>query len=284
MRFTPVLLASVLVAVGALGAQSVPKGVAFNASADHYSAVVNGYRVYVVQGDATVRSRDVGKPQPDGTGSIIYMDAELFAGLGAGNYDLFATAYGPGGESSSDRVPFNISTTSSGFPAPPSGPRPIYDDGPARSEVLVQTEDFMDGGQSMSYYDLTPGNDGGAFRNTDVDVESTSDAGGGYDIGWTGAGEWLAYRVNVPVAGTYALEVRVAALGSGGIFHIEVDGIDRTGPMYVPDTGGWQVWTTIRRDGVALAAGAQTWRLVIDTQDPDTGAAGNYNWIRAVPQ
>ena len=283
MRFTPVLLASVLVAVTALGAQSLPKGVAFNASTDHYTAVVDGYRVYVVQGDATVRSRDVGKPQPDAAGSITYMDSELFAGLGPGNYDLFTTAYGPGGESSSDRVPFNISATTSGFPAPPSGTRPIYD-GATPSDVLVQAEDFNDGGQGVSYYDLSSGNDGGAYRNTDVDVESSADAGGGYNVGWTGAGEWFTYTVNVPVAGTYALEARVAALGSGGIFHIEVDGVDRTGPMYVPDTGGWQVWTTIRHQGVALTAGVQTWRLVVDTQNPDTSAAGNYNWIRAVPQ
>ena len=284
MKFIPVLLASVLAAVTALGAQSAPRGVAFYASTDHYSAAVDGYRVYVVQVDATVRSRDVGKPQPDGGGSITYMDAELFAGLGPGNYDLFATAYGPGGESSSGRVPFSISATTSGFPAPPSGPRPIYDDGPARSEVLVQVEDFNNGGQGVSYYDLSAGNDGGAFRNSDVDVEASSDAGGGYNIGWTGAGEWLSYTVSVPVAGTYALETRVAALGSGGIFHIEIDGVDRTGPIYVPDTGGWQVWTTVRHPGVTLAAGVQTWRLVIDTQNPDTGAAGNYNWIRAVPQ
>jgi hypothetical protein len=29
---------------------------------------------------------------------------------------------------------------------------------------------------------------------------------------------------------------------SGRRFHMEIAGIDRTGPMKVPNTGGWQVW------------------------------------------
>jgi hypothetical protein len=48
--------------------------------------------------------------------------------------------------------------------------------------------------------------------------------------------------------------------------------------MTVPDTGGWQAWTTIRRSGVSLGAGIQIWRVVMDTNGV-TGAVGNINWI-----
>ena len=31
---------------------------------------------------------------------------------------------------------------------------------------------------------------------------------------------------------------------------VEVDGIDATGPITVPNTGGWQLRTTIRKPGI----------------------------------
>ena len=45
---------------------------------------------------------------------------------------------------------------------------------------------FDNGGQNVGYYDTTSGNAGGAYRTTDVDIESSSL--GGYDIGWIAAG------------------------------------------------------------------------------------------------
>ena len=69
--------------------------------------------------------------------------------------------------------------------------------------------------------------------------------------------DWLKYTVDVSAPGTYAVDVRVASAGAGGSFHIEVNGVDVTGPLVIPDTGSWQSWTTIRRSGVSLAAGPQ---------------------------
>ncbi|HWP99702.1 MAG TPA: carbohydrate-binding protein, partial [Vicinamibacterales bacterium] len=132
----------------------------------------------------------------------------------------------------------------------------------------VEAENFDHGGQGVAYYDHTAGNAGGAYRATDVDIAAAADTGGGYTLGWVGAGEWLAYTVNVSAAGTYDVEFRVASSGPGGTFHVEIGGVDRTGPIAVPDTGGWQTWRTIRKTGVSLAAGVQVWRLVMDTAGP----------------
>ncbi len=145
----------------------------------------------------------------------------------------------------------------------------------------VQAERFDEGSASVAYVDSTPGNSGGELRTTDVDIESSSDSGGGYNLGWVEAGEWLRYTVNVTTAGTYDLEVRVASPGSGGTFHLEVNGVDKTGPMTVPNTGGWQDWTTVRASGVTLASGTQVLRLAMDA-DGSTGGVGNFNWIRVV--
>ena len=145
----------------------------------------------------------------------------------------------------------------------------------------VQAENFDVGAEGVAFHDLSAANDGGGLRNTGVDIEPALDAGGGYDVGWMFAGEWLNYTVNVTAAGTYDLEARVASNGPGGTFHIEVNGVDLTGPLAIPDTGGWQVWTTIRKAGVTLTAGQQVWRLVMDTNGPTT-AVGNINFIRVV--
>jgi hypothetical protein len=57
-----------------------------------------------------------------------------------------------------------------------------------------------------------------------------------------------------------------------------VKGRDKTGPLTVPNTGGWQTWTTVRRAGVSLSAGPQVWRLVMDTNGA-TIAVGNVTYI-----
>src|SRR4051812_40112063 len=143
---------------------------------------------------------------------------------------------------------------------------------------IIQAENFDEGGAGRAYVDASAGNSGGQYRTTDVDIERTSDSGSGYNLAWVSAGEWLNYTVNVATAVTYDLDVRVASPSSGGTFHIEVNGVDRTGPLVVPNTGGWQAWATIRKSGVSLAAGTQTWRLVMDASGAG-GAVANFNYI-----
>ena len=77
--------------------------------------------------------------------------------------------------------------------------------------------------------------------------------------------------------GTYLLTVRVASVAPGGTFHIEFDGLDRTGPLTIPDTGGWQTWTNVAVE-VHLPGGVQVMRLVQDSNGA-TGVFGNVNWI-----
>jgi hypothetical protein len=163
---------------------------------------------------------------------------------------------------------------------PPAGATP-YGGTPAALPGTIQAENFDDGGEGAAYHDGSSGNDGGAYRATDVDIESSSDAGGGWNVGWMSAGEWLQYTVNV-AAGTYTLDARVASEGPGGTFHVEVNGVDRTGPLVVPDTGGWQSWRTVTRTGIALTAGVQVLRVVLDA-DGSNGAVGNLNYLRLTP-
>jgi predicted Rdx family selenoprotein len=160
-----------------------------------------------------------------------------------------------------------------------SGSSPFGGTTPMLPASAVQFEDFDAGGSGIAYGDASPGNAGGGYRTTDVDIEATTDGGAGYDVGWAFAGEWLNYTVNVTTAGTYDLDVRVASAGAGGTFHIEVDGVDKTGRLTVPNTRGWQTWITIRKSGITLTAGPQVWRVVMDTNGA-TRAGGNFNYFK----
>ena len=79
---------------------------------------------------------------------------------------------------------------------------------------IVEAENFNEGGQGVGYYDLTAGNLGRQYRQTDVDIETTSDAGGGYSLGWVNRGEWLAYQVQATRTADYTLDARVASAGN----------------------------------------------------------------------
>jgi hypothetical protein len=173
---------------------------------------------------------------------------------------------------------FRLSTSGT-TPPPPPPPSPAYGGTPAALPGSFQAENFDEGGQSVAYFDTTSGNSGGVYRSTDVDLEATSDTGGGFNLMKTRAGEWLKYTVNVTTPGTYTFDARIASLGGGGTFHVEVDGVDRTGPMTVPNTGAWQTWQTISKAGIALTAGTHVIRISLDTIGP-SGGVGNYNWFR----
>ena len=150
------------------------------------------------------------------------------------------------------------------------------------SRTVIQAEDFDNGGQNISFFDSDTANRGTKYRATAVDIQSTTDTGGGHNVGWTRAGEWLEYTINVATAGSYNLEFRVASLAAGGTFQVNVGGVNKTGTLTVPNTGGWQNWTTITKSNVTLAAGKQVLRLALNSVGASGGVA-NFNWLAIKP-
>ncbi|HYG75239.1 MAG TPA: glycoside hydrolase family 44 protein [Planctomycetota bacterium] len=129
----------------------------------------------------------------------------------------------------------------------------------------IQAEDYDVGGEGVAYHDVDAVNSGAQYRTSEgVDVETCADSGGGFNVGYIQAGEWLEYTVNV-TAGTYDFNIRVAASAAGGSFHIEFNGVDKTGVLAVPGTGGWQNWQSVTKNGVALTGGQQVMRLFVDS-------------------
>lgn len=155
-----------------------------------------------------------------------------------------------------------VSTGGGGGGGTPSTLSP-YTGTPAPVPGQINAERFDNGGEGVAYHDTSTGNSGGQFRNTDVDIQSSSE--GGFNVGWTGAGEWMNYTVNVASAGNYTVQLRVASPG-GATMHVGFNGpsAGQWRVVSVPATGGWQNWTTVSVP-VSLGAGVQQMTLYFDT-------------------
>jgi uncharacterized delta-60 repeat protein len=129
----------------------------------------------------------------------------------------------------------------------------------------IEAEDYDDGGNGVGYFDTTPGNEGGAYRAGDVDIKESSE--GGYAVGWFAAGEWLAYSVDVPSDGAFAISARVGSLLPDRTFYIEVDGSRTIGPIAVPQVEDWDRYVTISAGSVGLSSGRHVLRVVMGPQD-----------------
>ncbi len=130
----------------------------------------------------------------------------------------------------------------------------------------IEAEEYDLGGEGLAYHEANAnGNEGNVtLRNDEVDIETTQDVDGTFNVGYILQGEWLEYTVNVPASGQYDLSARVAADGDGKQFHIEMDGTDVTGPVNVPNTGGWQTWQTVTLKDINLTAGEHVMRIAFD--------------------
>lgn len=128
------------------------------------------------------------------------------------------------------------------------------------------------------FYDTTPGNSGGAYRNDAVDIQATSDAGGGHNVGWIDANEWLVYNnLTIPSTGNYTIRMRVASPNGGTSASVDLNGgAVVLGTANIPNTGGWQNWQTV---SINANINAGTYNLGVFART----AGWNFNWIEVVP-
>lgn len=114
------------------------------------------------------------------------------------------------------------------------------------------------------------------FFQSGVELETTTDVGGGQNIGFLDPGDYLDYEINVSSAGMYSVEYRTASQNATG--GIQLQFIDADGnstviptPIFL-QTGGWQTWSTTSNN-VQLPEGRYVMRVLI-TQSPF-----NLNWL-----
>jgi beta-glucosidase len=127
----------------------------------------------------------------------------------------------------------------------------------------VQAANYDTGGQGVGYNVTSANGTANSYRPDGVDLETCTDTGCGYDVGWTSTGQWFRYTANVASAGTYEVSLRLASPNgvTDGLHIASSSGTNLSGSINVPATGGWQTWTTVTAS-VALPAGQQT--LTVD--------------------
>ena len=161
-----------------------------------------------------------------------------------------------------------LSVTAAPSPAQAAGSAP-FGGTAAAVPGTVQAANYDTGGQGVAYSVTSTNGSANSYRSDGIDLETTADtqdttpAGGAYDMGWTTPGQWFDYTVNVATAGTYTIAFRVASpYGITDALHVtNSSGTNLTGSVAIPNTGGYETWTTVDVS-VTLPAGAQT--LTVD--------------------
>jgi peptidoglycan/xylan/chitin deacetylase (PgdA/CDA1 family) len=126
----------------------------------------------------------------------------------------------------------------------------------------IQVENYDLGGDGTAYYDSDIGNSGNNYRNDNVDLELLDQ--GNYALGWTVAGEWLEYTIQIQQNGILQYTARVASGFDSSAFHLEIDGVSITPSIIVPNTGGWTSYQDVTGSTKQLNSGQHILRLVID--------------------
>ena len=122
----------------------------------------------------------------------------------------------------------------------------------------IQAEDYDSGAHGDAFFDTSPQNSGGHYRNDAVDIEKVAGTSSQYNVGYTYNTEWLRYTLPVEEAGVYKVKFRVARGWSGSApVDLEIDG-NIVATINVGYTGGWQNWSVLEVNNIGMEEGTST--------------------------
>jgi hypothetical protein len=128
----------------------------------------------------------------------------------------------------------------------------------------IEAENYDIGGEGLTFHDSDNINQGGSnYRPADgVDIEELPP--GNIHIGYTAAGEWLEYTINVVQSGTYTITASVSSgVTSSGKFNLKF-GDGTTSTFTTASTGSWSSYTNLTNT-VTLQGGEQIMRFNVLT-------------------
>jgi len=114
------------------------------------------------------------------------------------------------------------------------------------------------------------------FNESGITLETTTDNGGGFNIGYLDVGDFCEYDVYVSTSGQYDIQYRNASDGHSGGLSLELEDefgeITDIHSVEFSSTGGWQTWQTTTFSTI-IPEGRYTLRLRI------TKPQYNLNWM-----
>jgi xylan 1,4-beta-xylosidase len=216
---------------------------------------------------------EASSPNGDITAVEFFNGSELIGESATSPYRITWLAAEPGNYSITAKATdiTGASSTSSPLVIEVMPPQSPYGGKPHLVPGKIEFEHFDIGGNGFAYFDTEPGSRADPrpdFRtDEDVDIEECKDEGEGYNIGWSAAGEWLEYTVNVAHSGNYDITLRAAVNGTERRVSLSASGQAIAEDITIPNTGGWQIWQDVTVPNIRLEAGVQVLRITIGGAD-----------------
>jgi len=142
-----------------------------------------------------------------------------------------------------------------------------------KNGIAYNDKDIADYHVSSGTY--TSWNNGWAYRNDGVDIESSTDTdptSNGFNVGWTENNEWIQYSADVDSSAVYSVKVRYAnASGIGAKIRLRCNDADITGSQVLAVTGGAQLWSYLTINDVILYKGKQKLSVFIEKGGANLG-------------
>ena len=104
-----------------------------------------------------------------------------------------------------------------------------------------------------------------------IQTETTSDEDAGENVGYIDTDDWMEYSIDIPTAGTYQIDFRLASPYDTGSFEVMTDD-EVLATISVNNTGSFQTWET-QSTTIEFDEGEQTLKINV------TGDGWNFNWF-----
>ncbi len=174
-----------------------------------------------------------------------------------------------GGNSSGtvDYTYFNMTDDGEGsvIEEPDSIPRTPFGGTAAAIPGKIEAENFDNGNEGVSYGGTNTPADAeydADYRGTDYSA-AIVDGGTGKAVGYTAAGEWLEYTVNVAQAGEYNIEASVSNGSGAGKVKLSIDGTEIGSLPFTGTADDWNAYETTK-GSATLTAGQHVLRITIE--------------------
>lgn len=154
----------------------------------------------------------------------------------------------------------------------------IYKTKPFKEHTLksnILCADYDMGREGYAYHDNVSGdyhidgggswidwNTGNFYRNDGVDIGNDNEAP---YVGWTEAGEWLQYTIDVPNGGVFDIEINSSSEKTAGAISIAINGSIIKNNLLLPLTNGWTNWQFTTIENINLFEGENVLKIIFNT-------------------
>ena len=127
----------------------------------------------------------------------------------------------------------------------------------------IEAENYDEGGDGFAFSDSDDKNEGKEYRNDGVDIVDNKK--GDYAIGYTNAGEWLEYTVEVLKDAEFGIEASASNGSSSFEFDVLSDGQKLT-TLSGEKTADWDTYAVVKsKSKVSLTKGKHVIKVVFNT-------------------